>query len=799
MLAWLLKILGIGDEFLDHIGEVQLTAQRPAVLWIGLLLLIPVGIFIYRRQRQNLATVPPTLRLALSVTRILVLALLVLVLAGPYLKLEHQSEKKPIVAFLFDQSQSMLLPAGPFDNETETKRVATAAGYRVADGRVDAETRKALNRISRAKLAQSVVQANSKPLLESLAKKYDLRYYTFARESAPLGVNPTHPEFPEPPNPGGPATQIGDAVAHVLEEAAGRHVAGILLFTDGQNTGGRSPSEAAHAAAAAEAPIFAVPPGTSAPLQDVAIVDVFTSGLVSVGDTARVAVTLESQGFDKRPIKVELREGDKLLDTKDLVLNGAEQQQVELTFPATQPGARYLTVQVPPLPEEPEYLRGNNTDTAFVRVSEEKLRVLYVEGLPRWDFRFLKNAMRRDHGLGGRGDKEPDIRLEAELRRQLPEQQAQALPRTLEQLAEYHTVILGDASPKVLNDEFIALLDKAVRERGVGLIVEAGPLSMPHAFDERLQKLLPVLVRPQTAGMEAHVAKPFRLEPTPEGTIHEAMRFFDDPGRNQNAWAQMPTFYWCAAVERTAPGATVLAWNPGIQGRYGKQPLLAHHYAGQGKVFFVGTDATFLWRQNVGDRFFYKFWGQAIRFVARRDKNEAKKSWLEVRPIRAQPGEQATVELMAVAPDGTPRTEPTLPVQVTGGGAAERVELTADPASRGRYTGRFPLKTTGEYRVAFDPGAGAEPVTATLRVTTAPEELRHPGVNRPTLELLARTSGGRLVELPDLATISEQLKGESRLTEFHREATLWDNWLMLLLLVFLYSLDVGLRRLTGLS
>src|SRR5213078_2914143 len=110
-------------------------------------------------------------------------------------------------------------------------------------------------------------------------------------------------------------------------------------------------------------------------------------------------------------------------------------------------------------------------------------------------------------------------------------------------------------------------------------------------------------------------------------------------------------------------------WNP-VPGAAGKQPLVAYHYAGQGKVFFVGTDATFLWRQNVGDRFFYKFWGQAIRFVARRDKNEAKKSWLEVRPIRAQPGEQATVELMAVAPDGTPRTEPTLPVQVAGGGAA---------------------------------------------------------------------------------------------------------------------------------
>src|SRR5581483_4355294 len=111
------------------------------------------------------------------------------------------------------------------------------------------------------------------------------------------------------------------------------------------------------------------------------------------------------------------------------------------------PGPRYLTVHVPPQPEEPEHLRSNNTESAYLRVSEEKIRVLYIEGLPRWDFRFLKNLIRRDHGLGG-------------------------------------------VSPALLDREFIALLDKAVREKGVGLIVQPGPLSMPHRFDTKLHELL---------------------------------------------------------------------------------------------------------------------------------------------------------------------------------------------------------------------------------------------------------------------------------------------------------------------
>ena len=128
-----------------------------------------------------------------------------------------------------------------------------------------------------------------------------------------------------------------------------------------------------------------------------------------------------------------------------------------------------------------EVAASSEYDEKAADLSDEKLRVLYIEGLPRWDFRFLKNAMRRDHGLAGRTAKEPDIVLEAEWRRRPADQQLAALPRKLEQLAEYHTIILGDVSPELLDPAFLALLEKAVRERGVGLIVAAGPLWMPGA------------------------------------------------------------------------------------------------------------------------------------------------------------------------------------------------------------------------------------------------------------------------------------------------------------------------------
>src|SRR4051812_28107362 len=149
MKEWLLRQLGITDEFVEHVGDVKLRFQLEEVLAIGLVLLLPLTVAIYLRQRRNLPTMPLGLRLTLTATRVLILLLLIVALAGPYLQLDHTSEKKPVVAVLFDHSHSMTLPAGEFDSEEELLRVAQAAGYRVSSSTLDAETRLSLNRITR--------------------------------------------------------------------------------------------------------------------------------------------------------------------------------------------------------------------------------------------------------------------------------------------------------------------------------------------------------------------------------------------------------------------------------------------------------------------------------------------------------------------------------------------------------------------------------------------------------------------------------------------------------------------------
>ena len=56
-----------------------------------------------------------------------------------------------------------------------------------------------------------------------------------------------------------------------------------------------------------------------------------------------------------------------------------------------------LTLEVPK--QANETIADNNKLTAPISIREEKLRVLVVESLPRWEYRYLRNALSRDPGV----------------------------------------------------------------------------------------------------------------------------------------------------------------------------------------------------------------------------------------------------------------------------------------------------------------------------------------------------------------------------------------------------------------
>src|SRR5262249_58224721 len=140
-----------------------------------------------------------------------------------------------------------------------------------------------------------------------------------------------------------------------------------------------------------------------------------------------------------------------------------------------------------------------------------------------------------------------------------------------------------------------------------------------------------------------------------------------------------------------------------------------------------------------------------VRFIARRDESESKKTKIDVQPVRIEPGETAAIELFAFRAGGAPRTDRNLSLNVTGPEKPQKVEVKADGAIKGRYTGRFTPKVAGSYRVAYEPGGQDETVEARVQVITAADEMRHPNLNRTALESVSNSSGGHVVALTDLA------------------------------------------------
>ena len=874
MIGWLLKSIGVSQDISTRLDQAQLMWARPWLLWTGLVLLVPVAIFIVWRHRKNLPHVPPGLRFLLSTCRVLVLLVMILVLGGPYLRIEDRITQKAMLPVIIDESASMTLPAGPFE-EAEAQRLANVAGL-LGSPKKDAtapdakpgekpadkpatpaasatpavnapltpEARKKLNALSRVELTDATLAHLKNTTLKELSERFDVRAYRIARQvrTGVLGETPkdalTTGEADE--------TDLGRAIELALDDTAGRSIAGIVIFSDGRWTTGPDPiavmqrvtgqiSAARESAAAAAlatggkdkspgstptsqpadagVPVWTVPVGTSKPFADVAVADILAPVHVAKGDNITVMATIDSTGLDNRAVQVKLNGPDgKTLDTKPLTLSSVEKQHIQLSFKAETPGGTALTVLVDPQPEE--QVKQNNSQTTMVEVDTDRMKILWIEGYPRWDFRFLDHSLRTDNGLDvtlvmeaqliGKGVKEEELAKAAKL------------PEDAAGFAEYGLVMLGDISPAMLPPRFQEQLAKAVEEEGLGLLVQGGSMSMPRKFAHGpLARLLPVKIDTTMApnesaasggampilsgiqtGLEAPPFAPFHMKVTALGAIHPAFRLFDNATQSRNVWSRMPEFYWTAGVKEAGEGASVLAKidTPGPAENY---PIMAERYAGRGRVMFIGIDGTYRWRKNIGSHLFYRFWGQAIRHVAR-DKNRGKdKSWIEVNPSRLEPGEPASIELFAVDSSGQPLSSGEITVQVAGTEFADRVVLpkTGQP---GIYRGQWTPKSLGQFKLTYS-DAKERVVAATVQVSGSGRELRKPVVDREMLATLADATKGRMLELDELPQLTTLVKGEAlKITQSH-ESEIWDNWLTLVLLVVLYSIDVGVRRLLGLT
>jgi hypothetical protein len=777
-----------GGEGLSE--TLKLLDLPPA--WVVVLLIVPGCMLLtwlsYAKEKLALSA-----RVTLALLRLAALLLLCVVLFRPVF-VERRMEVKPAeVLLLVDDSASMLRQdsyAGPGSQRADLERLS---------GRPpESQKRLELARAGALKLLLPHLAAHA----------YQVRSFRFGDTLEPLT------DWKDLASRGR-TTQIGTALGQLLASHRGRNVSDVVIVSDGRNNAGTPPLDVARAASSAGIPVHTVVVGDTRPEKNalVQIAEVPPSALE--GDEIELSVRVAGRGLAPgtraRVVLEELSgEGDpRPLAEEDVELDENGRRVVLLAPPlegGTHSSERRFRVRIPPLPEET--LRDDNAVEFSVHVTPEKIRVLLVEGYPRWEYRYLKNLLLRS---------DQNLEVQCFLLSATPDFVQEAtkglaplasVPTNRKQLLDgYDVVILGDVNPyKVSPDplrceEFLASLHEFV-ERGGGLIVQAGEIDNPRAFlGTPLEELLPVVVDPTgVSSGDLALGEEFHGRLEDASNPHEVVRLVPDAAENRTLWESdqgLRGFTWFYPVLRAKPGAQVLLRHPEAHNAQGNYPLIVCGYFPAGRTLFLGVDSTFMWRYRFGDRYHERFWRNALRWVALgRLKSGDRRVQLDALRSRYNLDERITLEGRVLDEDYRPSEAPTVDAHLTGPeGAEEELKLTLVPEHPGLYRASLDVQRPGLYRV-FTETNGVRTASADFEVVLPSRENSDPAPDPELMAHIAQASGGMAVELSRLESLEERFPGhKERREQISSELDdAWDHWGTLALALVLLCSEWILRK-----
>jgi hypothetical protein len=820
------RLLGIDRVDLSS-GEVGVALQNAPPAWLFFLVILP-GAFLlawafYRRERPDVGAGP---KLALAALRGALLLLVLFLLMGPVLTVETIKERRAFLIVLLDESRSMQ-KVDSLRTDAEREAVRRVTGVSSPGD---------LARLSRAEIVRKVLENPELRILDELEKKLNVAYFTFSSTAAPKESRAQLLEGYTREACIGTETAIGDAIKGALNSLKGQYVAGVVLFSDGRNNAGMATQEIAAQLRQRYLPLYTVAAGVPHASRDVALLELEARDAVLANDQLRLNLKVASFGYENEPAEIGLwvlplkdREGEPGSDPQALerllgearkelehpvTLAGPPQKQpVTLVYTPRTPGEYLLILRVAPRPDE--NTAHNNYLTHRLRVADDKIKVLYVEHLPRYEFRFLRNALIRDpkilaHTFQTSAD--PGFSQDHTISDDpLFRQPLQEFPRDLKTLLEFDVVLYGDVDPSRLGPDAAKHLEAFVTEFGGGIIFISGTTANPRTLlGTPLANLLPVIPE-ESRDLYEHEKvydQPLSYVLTPEGRRHPVTLFKEFKGdldRNQEHWEDrdgrgdgLPGVRWYQRVRKLKVGAVPVVELAGASGETSRPPLFVTQRAGLGRVFWSATDETWLWRRLTGDYpWFYPFWQQAMYWVREGKLLGARRYRVSVDKERYVRGE--TVQIYAYAYDEKfePRQDPTIEVNLDHPTRTERVAVTLhkDKTRDGYYEGRFAAGDIGSYTVWAGGDDESSRASARFSVFIPDREDDDPTLDVGTLRALAAESyGGRYFPIDQVGELNDTIRRSEQQLRETKEDDLWDSPLAYLLFALLVTAEWVLRK-----
>ncbi|TAH37895.1 MAG: hypothetical protein EYC70_06830 [Planctomycetota bacterium] len=724
------------------VDSVQLLFHHMPPAWVLGLVLVPgvvlLAFWAYRR--------PPRSRLlqrVLAGARVALLLLALFLALGPFLRESREQTEPAPLALLYDDSAS-LQRRDPLPDGAAARLAPVGVTLEAEPRRLDVMTA----------LAASAWRS-------TLEERYQVQAFRFSERLVPTAADGSGLRGE------GAATAVGDALLSLLAENRGRRLPDVVLVSDGRSNRGADPAAVAERLSAEGVRVHVLALGDPRPAPDLSLERVAAPDLVLRGDEALFLLRVRNGGADAGgAVTVRLQdERGRVLDEERLVPDGESGTQLALSARLEEPGEHRLVAEVEPLPDETA--RDNNRLELPIEVKNMKIRVLYVDGTSRWEYRYLmRRLVRAPEDFQVRcwlADASRDFAQEAtsgldRLRR---------VPESAEDLLDhFDVVILGDADPARLGPDPLtgARFQEALAEfvrRGGGLLLCAGPAFTPSAYrGSSLEPLLPVVLSSETLGRV-----PFRPQPADPSLPHPVTLLDQDPRASQRVWRSLTPLWWYWPVERLRPGAQAWLVHPDVTSAEGPMPIVAGAYVPDGWVGWVGTDETWRWRDPEGERHLDRFWRALLRQLASgRLRGEQGRARLDLDRTRIELGDAVTLEARL-------RDESYQPLLREEGadvfleGRPNPVHLAPVPDQPGTYRGRFRPTEPGSGLLVLTADGhpdGAPEATARFEVVLPSAEMRVTAQDAAGLRLLAARTGGTLVSADHAGDLLERLDGRER-------------------------------------
>ncbi len=784
---------------------VPLPGLLVAVLLVGL---FAATIWAYRTTQGRIQRV---FRGFLICLRTIVLCLLAFCLLKPFLTIYQTNPDDSYLLVMVDRSKSMQITDSP-DSSTRLHR------------------------------ANNLLFSEKEGLLEKLNAKFKVRFFAFdtMAKRVPSEVL-TKAE--------GESTDIPQALNEALDDLQGIPLSGAVLLTDGVDKSSVDIAKFAMQIRERKLPIHTVGIGAEEGNPDLEIVKVDVPRIAEEDFPVEVWVTLRRKGFKGKKVNIQLTNNGRILKTESIDMDeGAswmsqfseatstsdtKTERVLLKFIPREAGTQKFEIHAEL--GEAEAVPQNNAKTFLLKVTPTKrVKILFVDGKPRYEFGFIKRALKND----------PNIQLTDRFLKSISDDgrrtyggtraeashDFQFYPDDKETLFDFDAIILGNVAASELTPSQLENTVEFVRIRGGGLLMLGGSHSLGNHqisdsyINTSIAQCLPVELEigspppplaprrlgRSTTNSQSIADRGYKLQLTPEGKVETLMALADLPTENLERWQILPTLKGYSKVKRAKAGALVLAEHPTDRNEFGNRILIATHNYNAGRVMVFTPHTSWRWQMlpshEDGDQRFWhqadspeRFWRQVAKWLTTAPKEHIK---LDVAKTAYALKEPVVIEVTATDQQFQLTNNAKIrAVVLDETGKRRELKLEQVLGKDGLYTARFIPNRYGEYTVTATGTLDGENLgeqQTLFEVKTSYAEFSNAEMNVALLKTLAEGSGGKYYTMEEVPQLVNQIPLVESATSKITDVDIWDMPLIFGVVIALLGFEWFLRKRGGL-